>query len=172
MIIGGDTVSNTKLDISITIISYTKNPIYRSGIKKGNLLCYTGTLGSVKEDLDLLLDNKKVSKKSKFIKPKLNPEFFYEVSEYINCAMDISDGLGFELQRLSKVNKIGFNFSSQISKEIMCSGEEYEVLFAFDEKYKTKIEQIAKKHKIKLNIFATATKGKYKHNCKEHHFEK
>ena len=48
-IIGGDTISNEKLDISITIISKTKNPIYRNGVKKNDLLCYTGTLGLCKK---------------------------------------------------------------------------------------------------------------------------
>ena len=51
-IIGGDTISNNKLDISITIISKTKKPIYRTGTKKGDLVCYTGNLGKVKQDLD------------------------------------------------------------------------------------------------------------------------
>ena len=31
---------------------------------------------------------------------------------------------------------------------------------------------IALKHNTNLNIFAQATNGKFKHNCKEHHFEK
>ncbi|MBT3280513.1 MAG: thiamine-phosphate kinase [Campylobacteraceae bacterium] len=171
-IIGGDTVSNEKLDISITIISTTNNPIYRSGIKKDHILCYTGTLGSVKKDLEKALEGKTISKKSKFIKPKLNPKFFYAISKYISAAMDISDGLGFELQRLSKINNIGFEFTNEISKEVMCSGEEYEILFSFNKKHLSKIKELAKQHNVKLNIFATANNKKYKHNCKEHHFEK
>ncbi len=173
-IIGGDTVSNTKLNISITIISTTKNPIYRKGIKKDHILCYTGTLGFAKDGLDQLMRGKKLSNKSKFISPKLHSDFFYKISKYVSAAMDISDGLGFELQRLSKINKIGFDFIDPdlpIHKDIMCSGEEYEILFAFDIKHHAKIEKIAKKHNIKLNIFAQAIKGTYKHNCKEHHFE-
>ncbi len=170
-IIGGDTISNNKLDISITIISTTNNPVYRSGIQYGDMLCYTQELGSVKKDLDSLQRGEKISKKSKFITPKLHPEFFYEVSSYINSAMDISDGLSFELQRLSKINKIGFEFITPLTKEIGCSGEEYELLFAFNKKYIPQIRDIASKHNIKLNIFAKATDGKYRHKCKEHHFE-
>jgi len=37
-IIGGDTVAGDKLDISITLISKTKNPIRRKGMKKGDYL--------------------------------------------------------------------------------------------------------------------------------------
>lgn len=169
-IIGGDTISNQKLDISITIISKTLNPIYRSGIKKDDLVCYSGTLGLCKKDLNKLFDNKTISSKSKFIKPKLNPEFFYEIAPFISASMDISDGLFFELEKLSKASKVGFEFFHNIDENIGTSGEEYEVLFTFNKKNKAKIEKIALKHKIKLNIFAKAIKGKYTTDCKNHHF--
>ncbi len=191
-IIGGDTISNIKLDISVTIISTTQTPIYRNGTKKDDLVCHTGELGSCKRDLDRLLsdvciptqeignerrassqsgDWELIANKSKFIKPQLNAKFFYAIAPYINSALDISDGLFFELGRLSKVNKIGFEFFNDIKKEVGCSGEEYEVLFTFNPKYKKKIKKIAKRYKIKLNIFAKAIKGKYNCKCKGHHFE-
>ena len=58
----------------------------------------------------------------------------------------------------------------KIKKEIGCSGEEYEVLFSFNPKNIKKILKIAKKHDIKLNIFAKAVEGEYQSNCKNHHF--
>jgi len=169
-IIGGDTISNNKLDISVTIISKTKNATLRTGTNVNDLVCYTGKLGSTKKDLDKLLNNKKVSKKSKFIKPKLNAEFFYEAAPYINSALDISDGLFFELERLSKSNKIGFEFFDSIDNSVGCSGEEYEILFTYSKKNRKKVEKIAKKHKVKLNTFAYAVKGKYSCECRGHHF--
>lgn len=169
-IIGGDTISNEKLDISITIISKTQNPVLRSGVKKNDLLCYTGTLGSCKEDLQKLFENKEVLEKSKFIKPKLKPKFFYEIAPFIRASMDISDGLFFELEKLSKASSVGFEFFYEIDENIGSSGEEYEVLFSFDEKNLEKIKEIALKHKVKLNIFAKAIKGKYRTSCKNHHF--
>ncbi len=170
-IIGGDTISNNKLDISITIISKTKKPIFRKGLKKDDLLCYTGELGTCKKDLELLLSGKKVSKKSKFIKPKLKPEFFYEIAPYINCALDISDGLFFELERVSRINNLGFDFFEQVSNEVGCSGEEYEILFSFSQKNKDMVYKIAKKHEVNLNIFAKAVDGTYKCDCQNHHFK-
>ena len=169
-IIGGDTISNNKLDISITIISKTSNPTFRTGTSIGDLICYTGKLGTVKKDLDKLLNGEQISSRSKFITPKLNPKFFYKIAPYINSALDISDGLFFELERLSKANNIGFEFFEKISKDVGCSGEEYEVLFTFNEKNRKKIEKIAKKYDVKLNIFATAKEGKYTKKCKAHHF--
>ena len=169
-IIGGDTISNLKLDISITIISITKSPIYRSGAKIDDLVCYTGDIGSSKEDLEKLFANKPIDKKSKFIKPRLNPKFFYEIAPYVNAALDISDGLFFELGRLSKINSIGFEFFEGIPNDIGCSGEEYEILFTFSKKHKKIIEKIAQKHNLNLNIFAKVINGKYECKCKEHHF--
>jgi thiamine-monophosphate kinase len=169
-IIGGDTISNEKLDISVTIVSKTKKPILRSGSKLGDLVCYTGNLGTCKEDLETLLSGKKLKKKSKFIKPKLAPKFFYEVSKYVNAALDISDGLFFECERLSKANDMGFEFFNSLSNEIGCSGEEYELLFTFSQEHQKKIEKIAKKHNVKLNIFAKTIQGNYTCECKGHHF--
>lgn len=170
-IIGGDTISNEKLDISVTIISKTKQPVLRKGMKKGDLVCHTGTLGTSLKHLNMLLNNEAIPKRSKFIKPKLQPEFFYEVAPYISSGMDISDGLFFELERLSKVNQVGFEFFKPIAKEIGCSGEEYELLFSFAPKHQAKIEKIAKKHNIKLTTVAKAVKGSYSCECKGHHFE-
>ncbi len=169
-IIGGDTISNAKLDISVMIISKTKKPILRSGSKVGDLVCYTGNLGSCKKDLESLLKGKKVDKRSKFIKPKLNPKFFYKVSNYVNSALDISDGLFFECERLSRANNLGFEFFEPIEKTIGCSGEEYELLFTFSPEHQEKIVQIAQKYNIKLNIFAQLVEGKYSCECKGHHF--
>jgi len=171
-IIGGDTISNDKLAISITIISKSNNPIKRDGAKVGDLICYTNSLGDVKQDLDRLLSGKKILKNSKFIKPILNPEFFYELSSYINSALDISDGLFFELKRLSEASKVGIKLLETIDTNIGCSGEEYEILFSFRKDNLKTIKKIAKRYNIKLNVVATATKyKKFKHNCKEHHFE-
>lgn len=169
-IIGGDTIANVKLDISVTIIAKTADPKYRKDVKVGDLVCYTGELGTCKKDLEKLLNGATISKKSKFIKPKLNAQFFYDIAKYVNGSLDISDGLFFELERLSKSSKVGFEFFEKISHEIGASGEEYEILFTFSKENLPVIQEIAKKHKIKLNIFAEAIKGKYRTDCKNHHF--
>ncbi|AXX85276.1 thiamine-phosphate kinase [Aliarcobacter skirrowii] len=170
-IIGGDTIENYKLDISITIISKTSKPIYRSGVKEGDYLCYTGKLGDSKKDLEALLSGKKIKKSSKFIKPVLKADFFYEASKYINASMDISDGLFLDLEKLSIASNIGFDIFRKIDDNIASSGEEYEILFSCSQKNLKKIEQIAKKHKTKLNFFAKAVKGSFRTNLSNHHFK-
>ena len=66
-------------------------------------------MGSCKKDLETLLSGKKIKKSSKFIKPTLRSDFFYEASKYVNAAMDISDGLFLYLEKLSNSSNIGFD---------------------------------------------------------------
>ena len=170
-IIGGDTTSGKKLMISITIISKTKKPIYRKGMKNGDLIAYTGKLGNSKKELTKLLRGGKINSKSRFVAPNLKADFFYEASKYINAGLDISDGLSKDLSRLCRSSgKFGVKFSKNISKKILCSGEEYEILFSFAPKRLEKIKSIAKKHRTKITVFAKARRGRYTSTCKENHF--
>jgi len=169
-IIGGDTISGDKIDISITLISHTKNPITRKGLDLGDILLFTGELGSVKKDLDKLLNGKKVKSSSKFITPTLRDKFFYEASPFIKVAMDISDGLSKDISRLSKLNDVGFEFIKELTKEELCSGEEYEIIFGCDPKNLTKIKEIAQKYDTPLTAFAKVVSGRYKNICGENHF--
>ncbi|HIP02469.1 MAG TPA: thiamine-phosphate kinase [Campylobacterales bacterium] len=169
-IIGGDTVAGDKLDISITIISKSKNPTFRRDLKMEDLVAFTGELGNVKKDLDKLLAGDKIDGNSKFITPKLRADFFYEASKHIHGALDISDGLSKDLSRLSKLNSVGFEFFTPLKEDILCSGEEYEILFTFDRGNLDIIKDIAKKHELDITVFAKVIKGSYESECKENHF--
>ncbi|MCH9814460.1 MAG: thiamine-phosphate kinase [Epsilonproteobacteria bacterium] len=169
-IIGGDTVAGDKLDISITIISQSNNPTLRTDLELGDLIAYTGELGSVKKDLTLLIEGHTVAHDSKFITPRLKADFFYEAAPYINAALDISDGLSKDLSRLSSLNKMGFAFIRNFSADILCSGEEYEILFSFNEKNLDTLQTIADKHDTKITVFAKAVEGSYSSECPENHF--
>ena len=169
-IIGGDTISNTKLDISVTIISKTKNPLLRRGMKKGHLLAYTGKLGDSKKELQKLLRGGYLHSKSKFRNIVLRDKFIFTCKRYLSAGMDISDGIFTDLDKLSSVNALGYRFFYKISKDIGCSGEEYEMLVSFDARYKKALLQRAKQSRTPLTIFAKATRTKYKNRCKAHHF--
>jgi thiamine-monophosphate kinase len=170
-IIGGDTTSGDKLLISITIISKTKNPIYRNNMKKGDFIAFTGKIGDSKKDLTKLLRGGNINSKSRFITPSLKADFFYEASKHISAGLDISDGLSKDLSRLCKSSgNLGVNFLKKLSKKELCSGEEYEMLFSFSPKNLARIKSLAKKHRTKLTIFGITCRGKYTSTCKENHF--
>ena len=169
-IIGGDTVSNTKLDITITIISKTNRPLCRKSIRINDLIAYTGDIGDSIKNLRYLLSGAKIHSKSKFINIKLRNNFISKAERSLHAGMDISDGLLSDLDKLSLVNKIGFDFHVKIPKLIGCSGEEYEMLISFDRRNRKTLLRIAKQTRTKLTIIASAKRKKYTNRCKSHHF--
>ena len=169
-IIGGDTLSNTKLDITVTIVSKTKKPLYRKGIKDNYLVAYSGELGQSLKELKKLFNKASIHKNSKFKNIKLRQHFIQNISRYISSGMDISDGLFSDLEKLSIVNQKGFDFYNSIDKKIGCSGEEYEMLIAFDKRHRKTVIRRSKQSRVKLNIFAVSKRGKYTNRCKSHHF--
>jgi thiamine-monophosphate kinase len=169
-IIGGDTISNTKLDITITIVSSTKKPLFRSGLRYGYLLAYTGKLGRSMKDLHTLANLGNLHNKSKFVNIELRDKFISNTRRFLSSGMDISDGLFSDLDKLSNINKLGFKFYKKISKKIACSGEEYEMLIAFDKRYKKAVIRRAKQARTPLNIFAKSARVRYASRCKAHHF--
>ena len=166
-----NTISNEKIDISITLLSkIRKKAIYRKGLKIGHLLAFTGELGQSLKGLELLQKGESLEAKHRFIKPKLRKDFFYKIANKVVCAMDISDGLSKDLSRLLELNQLGISWFKTLDFYELYSGEEYEILFAFEKKDKEFIEKMAQKYKLKLNIFGQAVKGKYEFRGKEHHF--
>lgn len=169
-LIGGDTTSGENLVISITIISKSKHPLLRSGMKEGDLVAYTGSLGESLKGLKRLMKGEELSKTHRFIEPTLRADFIYKARKYLHCGLDISDGLGKDLSRLCKINSLGISFTCKVPKKVLCSGEEYEMLVSFPKENREKIFKIAQKTKTPLHVIGKTIKGSYKNPCKEHHF--
>lgn len=169
-IIGGDTISNTKLDITVTIISKSSRVLRRKGLRQNHLFAYTGTLGRSKKALKALFRGATVHNKSKFINIELRNQFISLVTPYLSSGMDISDGLYSDIEKLTSLNKLGITFESNISKEVGCSGEEYEMLITFDKRNRKKVIRRAEQARTPLTIFATSSRNTYKNRCKSHHF--
>jgi thiamine-monophosphate kinase len=168
-IIGGDTIAGERLDFSITIISESKNPLTRRGLKENHLLAYTGSLGESKRDLNRLFKGEKIADDSKFIEPILRAEFIEQARPYLSVGMDISDGLFCDTNKLLDHNNIGFDVKNEIPNEVGSSGEEYEMLVAFAVKDCEKILAIANLTQTPLTIFATVEKNSQRFLCQNHH---
>ncbi len=169
-IIGGDTFASDKLHITITLISKCTCPLRRKGLKRGDLLAYTGSVGKAKKELTYLLNGGKIHSASHFNALNLRAEFIASSSKFLSSGMDISDGIYSDLSRLSKINRVGFRFSRGFSKAQGCSGEEYEMLISFSARHKKRALRIAKRCRTPLVIFAKASRSAYKNPCKSHHF--
>lgn len=170
-VIGGDTIANNKLDISVTIISKAQKSLLRKNLKQGHLLAFTGNLGESKKGLKRLLNNGSLHHKTRFITPELKADFFYAAAPYMSTAMDISDGLFTDIEKITTASNMGIQFLQSIPKEIGSSGEEYEILFSFHPKYRLKILKLAAKFRTKVTVFAVASKrAKYRSLSKPNHF--
>ncbi len=168
-IIGGDTIGSTLLTITITMIGKSENPLKRV-VKEGDLLAFTGDLGSVKRDLEKLFNGEKVEKNSKFFEPIIREKFVFTAAPYLRGGMDISDGLYCDCNKLLQENGLFLQELKVIPPEIGFSGEEYEMLIAIEPKNLKKVQSIAKLTNTPLTIFAkAASRGEY-YPCKSHHF--
>ncbi len=170
-LIGGDTVGNDKLHISITIISQSSSPLMRKGLKIGDLLAYTGELGESRRDLNRLFDGEKIANNSKFFEPILRAEFISKSREYLSTGMDISDGLFCDTNKMLDYNTLGFTPLIEIDDEIGLSGEEYEMLIGFAPQHIKDIKRVAKETNTPLCLFARVTDNSNRLKCKSHHFK-
>lgn len=171
-IIGGDTTAGDKLNISITIIAKRSSKVLRrNGAKQGDLVAYTGTLGESQKELTRLMRGGSVGQNARFMKPLLKEAFVSKAAKHLHAGMDISDGLSKDLSRLLKASgNLGLHVKRQMPKQILCSGEEYEMLFSFDARKKKIVERIAKQTRTKITIIGTVVRKRYACRCKEHHF--
>jgi len=169
VIIGGDTIKNSKIAISLTMFGKSKKVISRKA-KIDEYVAFTGELGSVRRDLNILLRGGKIPKTSKFITPKIRDKFFYKAAKHITAACDISDGLYKELERISKISNVDFKFFKKFPKNIGCSGEEYEILFTFPKNKLKTIQNIAKITRTPVTVFALTKRGRFRSICEENHF--
>ena len=170
-IIGVDTTAGDRLMISITIGSHSSRPLMRKNAKVGDFVAFTGSLGKSYADLTRLLRGGNVSFKSRFVTPLLKQAFMEKAGKFLNAGMDISDGLSKDLSRLLyESGGRGIRWYQSVPKRILCSGEEYEMLFTFNVRQKKRLERIAKQTRTKVTIIGRIKRGRYRCICKEHHF--
>lgn len=159
-IIGGDTTKGDKISISLSIIAKTKRPIlYRKRAKNGDFIAFSGELGNSLKGLKILQNGGFLAKNARFKKPVLRSNFIFLSARYLSSCMDISDGLLNDLPKLLKKHQRA-RLNQILSKFELLSGEEYEALFTFSPKNKPKIQNIAKKCRLKLNIIGQVTNAR------------
>lgn len=169
-IIGGDTISGDKLNITVTIIAKSDKPLFRVGLKDGFMLAYTGILGESKNGLDRLFAGESIEPNAKFYEPILRGDFIEKSRDLLACGMDISDGLFCDTNKLLDINNLGLDLIMDISDEIGTSGEEYEMIIGFDKANLEKILDIAHECNVALTPFAIIKANNFRFGCKAHHF--
>lgn len=112
-LIGGDTVSGEQLTISITIIGYVMKgkARYRHQAKHDDIVFVTGTLGSARAGLHILLHSLNIEGKDFFIRKHQMPTprvHFATSLQPINrlSLNDISDGIANELYEIATASNV------------------------------------------------------------------
>nr|WP_280938067.1 thiamine-phosphate kinase [bacterium endosymbiont of Pedicinus badii] len=164
-LIGGD-ISRGPLSINATTIGYVerKSRMMRSGARNKDLIYVTGNLGDSLVGLKILekqifLNNKKDSEYfvNKHIKPKIRLYCMNKIRNFINSAIDISDGVIKDLDKILYFSNCGAKIfldkiptSKKMSKIFgkkkslyyaINGGEDQEICFTIKKKYKEKIEK-------------------------------
>tara|TARA_Y100000389_G_scaffold109900_1_gene106995 strand:- start:823 stop:1767 length:945 start_codon:yes stop_codon:yes gene_type:complete len=173
-IIGGDTTKGP-LSITIQLIGVQKNKILvRSGANIGDGIYVTGTIGNARAAL--LLNKKSVEYKyfrKYLVKPTPRVDVGLELSKFASSCIDISDGIAKDLKSIAVSSDKGFivdidliptklNFMKYINPKyrdecILGGGEDYELCFTSSDNNIRKINDISKKHKIKITRIGTIT---------------
>ena len=180
--LGGDTNQGSEISIHVVVFGNVKKIIKRNGAKTGDVICTTGAFGYTAAALELLLKQKKSSKKfaskSKrlFFRPKPRVEFASESINHITSSMDSSDGLSSCLNELAIQSKKKFLISKlptnddirefsvrnriDLKKLVLDGGEEFELIFTVAPKNLLKIHNLAKKFKISIHEIGIVKSGK------------
>lgn len=188
-LIGGDTVRSEKLFFSITIFgSAKKNKILtRHQAKEGDLIFVSGTIGDAflglfakQNNLPNSAYSAQLLKRHFFPEPRINLGKKLLEKKLSQCAIDVSDGLVADLTHICKaselsaeisLNKIPLSAAAQkfLQKnseikitDLICGGDDYELIFAVNPRNQQKIIQLSKLLNLDLSCIGHFTKSSKK----------
>ena len=200
-LVGGDTTNSKVLSFTFVVFGYSDSiPTKRHNAKLNDDIYVTGNLGDSYIGLKVL--QKKISlnhKEQNYFKkayyfPKLCLSFSKKISPLINTSIDISDGLYQDMNKLIEKDKSDFEIdilkipiSNHLKKVLLknkikkiravSKGDDYQILFTSNKKYRKKIRKISKLNKTKvtrIGIIKSANKSKLHNLTKNggynHHF--
>lgn len=183
---GGNIVRSSKCGLTITVVGETKRNkgILRAGAKEGDLVLVTGDLGRTSAGLKILLDEDLKSTLpanirnpliSKFKRPwpRIKDIQYILGLAHINSAIDITDGLGRDLNRVAQMSDVEIVLKedsipthpalvefarrthADINSLVIGSGEELEVAFTMPPEEYHKIREI----KVPITVIGEVRAG-------------
>ena len=173
-LLGGDIGKSNQINISANFFGYINHNSYikREFPMLGDIIWATGNIGE--SFIGLLILTNKLKVESKIKKYFLNKYFFpkpcllgEEISNFVNCAIDISDGFLGDLSKLlnnslgAELNSSAFPFSINAKKlintkainsfSLLKSGDDYELIFTTTNQNESKILNIFKRNNYKIS---------------------
>ncbi len=173
---GGDTYSSHYTNLTMTMVGECKNPVSRENAQFDDNVYLTGKIGFSKLGFNLLKNKSKspseaIRKESikKHLQPRADFKIFPNLKDNykITSAMDITDGLFQDAEKLSRASNLGMilelNNLPELDllqrylslEEIVTSGEELVILFTSPEEIVVKgVNKIGKMNKSKKVILS------------------
>jgi thiamine-monophosphate kinase len=182
---GGDTVYSNKLSFTVTSIGFSNKIIYRNRSKINDDIYVTGNLGDSFLGLLVLKKKIKINKKlsSYFVNQYYKPEIKYSLTDYLNkfatSSIDLSDGLITDLEKLTNKQNNSYqiyfdkiplssnlksviNSKNLLKKNLISKGDDYQVLFTANYRYRNFIKKISSLKKLKITLIGKILHGRYK----------
>ena len=191
-IVGGDLVKGP-LSISIQAIGYlsSNKTLARSNAEVDDLIYVSGTIGDATTGLKLheLVNDLNISKADqdyfalRFNKPDPRINLGVAIAKYAKAAIDISDGLLIDLQRILSMSSVGavidfenIPLSKAMQRQLanvqdwpmlLCGGEDYELIFTADKKYNIELKRIIEKVNCPITEIGRIVEGESVNLLKE-----
>ena len=179
-LVGGDTTRGP-LSISVHVSGFVDKgkAFRRDAAKPGDLIYVTGTIGDAGLGLKKILDEIETDSLSmcmnKLNHPVPRNEVAAELSAICCCAIDVSDGLLADLGHITEVSQCGaelfldkiplsdelkyfYDYGVDI-KQVLTSGDDYELCFTLNEKHKSRVEDISKRLNVQISCIGKVTLG-------------
>ncbi|MBC8294516.1 MAG: thiamine-phosphate kinase [Pelagibacterales bacterium] len=182
---GGDTVYSNELSFTVTSIGFSNKIIYRNRSKINDDIYVTGNLGDSFIGLLVLKKKIKINKKlsSYFINQYYKPEIKYSLTDYLNkiatSSIDLSDGLISDLEKLTNNQNNSYqiyfdkiplssnlksviNSKNLLKKNLISKGDDYQVLFTANYRYRSFIKKISSLKKLKITLIGKILHSRHK----------
>ena len=177
-LVGGDTTRGP-LSISVHVSGFVDKgkALRRDAAKSGDLIYVTGTIGDaglgLKKSLGEIENDSLAMCVDKLNHPVPRNEVAAELSAICFCAIDVSDGLLADLGHIAEASQCGaellldkiplsdelkyfYDYGVDI-KQVLTSGDDYELCFTINEKHKSRIDDISKRLNVQMTCIGTIT---------------
>ena len=189
-LIGGDTTKSSCLSVTLTLLGYTHDEagstLRRSAAQDGDDVWVTGSLGKGAAALALLTETianeewpcelaEKENLKESFYAPQPRLDFGVELLALANAAIDISDGLLADAQRIAEQSQsqlsimgdllpihsglLSHTDPKKIKKWVLSGGDDYELLFTAAPPMAEAIMDLSNKHQLPCHRIGTVKSG-------------
>jgi thiamine-monophosphate kinase len=167
-VVGGNTGRGPVLAINTCVIGHAFTPLYRSGVRSGDVVYVTGRLGGPQDAVREWLRGREASplSRDRFVRPRARVhEARWLAAAGASAAIDLSDGLVADLQHLAVASGIRLRVDLEripcidgvSSREAVASGEEYELIVTSSRPFD--IETFRDRFGVELTAIGHASSG-------------